>query len=71
MKTLTINTNHCLDCLECPFYRYIDNYDGYRAEDMEHDAMKEGFYCTYGKRLKFISEGYDPRETNIPDWCEL
>ena len=38
MKTLTININHCL---ECPFCRYLDNYDGYRAEDMGHDAMEE------------------------------
>lgn len=70
MKTLTININHCL---ECPFCRYLDNYDGYRAEDMGHDAMEEGFYCTNGKRAKFISEGYDndKGDINIPDWCEL
>lgn len=33
MKTLTINTNHYLDCLECPFCRYLDNYDESRVGD--------------------------------------
>lgn len=71
MKQLTINIH---DCTECPYCKYTDQYDGYRAEDLGREPLKEGFYCSNMHPRKFIAEYYNDYNGNalkIPTWCKL
>lgn len=69
MKQVILEINNCL---ECPFNRYIDQYDDWRAEDLSHQTLKEGWYCTKKHPSKFISGSYNANgEIDIPKWCEL
>lgn len=69
MKQVVININNCLDC---PFHRYTDQYDGWRAEDVGQKTRKEGWYCTKTHPYQFISGSYNNKgEIDIPEWCVL
>ena len=71
MKQIILEIN---DCSGCPFCKYVDHYDGYRAEDLGRGPIKEGFYCTNMNPCKFIAEYYNDNNGNtlkIPIWCEL
>ena len=71
MKTIILEIS---DCSECPFCKYIDQYDGYRTEDIGQEPLEEGFYCTKMHPCKFIDEYYNDNKGNtlkIPSWCEL
>lgn len=60
------------DCSECPFHRYTDHYDGWRAEDLGQNTRKEGWYCTKQRPNQFISSSYNANgKIDIPSWCKL
>lgn len=69
MKQLIIEIDNCT---ECPFCKYTDQYDGYRAEDLGQKIRKEGFYCTKMHPYKYISNSYNINgNIDIPNWCKL